>query len=77
MIVCTLVVMIGCKKTEETAPPVVPVVTHCADCEERKTHYQPAEYCGTESQVDLYVSELYKAGRKAGQDWFCTIHPKK
>jgi len=45
---------------------------YCAECTESNSGYSPSDYCGTESQVDLYIRELKSAGRVAGQSWTCT-----
>jgi len=45
---------------------------YCAECTESNSGYSPTDFCGTESQVDLYISELKSAGSAAGQSWTCT-----
>ena len=45
---------------------------YCAACTEANTGYSPADFCGTETQVDLYISELKSAGSAAGQSWSCS-----
>jgi hypothetical protein len=46
--------------------------TYCASCIEANSGYQPADYCGLESAVDRYISELKTQGSAAGQNWSCT-----
>ena len=45
---------------------------YCAECNESYSGYSPDDYCGIESQVDKYISELKSQGSAAGQSWTCT-----
>jgi len=45
---------------------------YCAECYESYSGYSPDDYCGIESQVDKYISELKSQGSAAGQSWTCT-----
>ena len=45
---------------------------YCAECTESNSGYSPSDFCGTESQVDRYISELKSQGSAAGQSWTCT-----
>ena len=56
-------VLSSCKKAE---------TTYCASCIEAATGYKPTDYCGTESEVDFYISELKRQGSASGQSWSCT-----
>tara|TARA_B110000285_G_C14551238_1_gene349328 strand:+ start:137 stop:361 length:225 start_codon:yes stop_codon:yes gene_type:complete len=53
----------SCKKEEKN---------YCAACVEATTGYKPVDFCGEESAVDAYISELKKQGSAAGQSWSCT-----
>jgi hypothetical protein len=55
-----LISMSSCTKTN-----------YCAACEEANTGYQPADFCGSESDVDDYISELKTQGAAVGQSWSC------
>jgi hypothetical protein len=44
----------------------------CAACVEATTGYKPADFCGSDSDVDFYISELISQGGAVGQDWSCT-----
>ena len=52
----------GCKKESK----------YCAACVEAHSGYKPADFCGDESEVDTYISELKKQGSAVGQSWSCT-----
>lgn len=45
---------------------------YCAVCTEATSGYSPSDFCGSETDVDLYISELKKQGSAAGQSWSCT-----
>ena len=45
---------------------------YCAECTERYSGHSPSDFCGIESQVDKYISELKSQGSAAGQSWTCT-----
>jgi hypothetical protein len=45
---------------------------YCAECTESYSGYSPSDFCGIESQVDEYISELKSQGNAAGQSWTCT-----
>jgi hypothetical protein len=46
--------------------------TYCASCYEYYSGYTAPDFCGTESQVDAYISELEITGASVGQSWSCT-----
>ncbi len=45
--------------------------SYCAECVEANTGIEPADYCGKESDVDDYISELKSQGSAVGQSWSC------
>jgi|GEM_PF-1560511 len=45
---------------------------YCATCVEATSGYQPADFCGPESKVDAYISELKKQGNTVGLSFNCT-----
>jgi hypothetical protein len=57
------IVLSSCKKAE---------TNYCAACIESTTGYRPSDYCGPESEVDLYISTLKAEGAKIGQIWSCS-----
>jgi hypothetical protein len=56
-------VLSSCKKAE---------TNYCAACIEANSGYRPTDYCGHESEVDLYISTLKAEGAKLGQSWSCS-----
>ncbi|MFC1729707.1 hypothetical protein ACFL6I_05165 [candidate division KSB1 bacterium] len=50
----------SCKKDE-----------YCASCVEANSGYKPEDYCGSSSEVDDFIDELYRQGSAAGQNWTC------
>jgi hypothetical protein len=47
----------------------------CCDCTEANTGYVDLDaYCGTNKEVDLFITELKQQGAQAGQSWTCTKH---
>jgi hypothetical protein len=65
-----IIIMISCKKTDSGAD--VPATSVCAKCEELKSHYKPADYCGTPAAVDAYIKALKDNGVQYDQNWSCT-----
>ena len=45
---------------------------YCAACVEAHSGYKPSDFCGTEAEVDTYISELISQGSAAGQSWSCS-----
>jgi hypothetical protein len=44
---------------------------YCASCVEAKTKVT-GNYCGKESEVDDFISELKRLGSSNNQNWSCT-----
>ncbi len=57
------VLLIGLSSCQKT--------NYCAACQEANTGYKPADFCGSESDVDEYISELKSQGAAVGQSWSC------
>jgi len=63
IVFASTIVLSSCKKAE---------TNYCASCIEATTGYRPSDYCGTESEVDAYITELKNQGAQVGQSWSCT-----
>ena len=63
MIAVVSIAFSSCKKKAQN---------YCATCREARSGYTAADYCGTESDVDTYINELYRQGANAGQSWSCS-----
>ncbi len=63
IVFASTIVLSSCKKAE---------TNYCASCIEATTGYKPADYCGPESEVDAYITELKNQGSQVGQSWSCT-----
>jgi len=66
LVVFLSIPVLSCKK--ESLPHV------CAACIEKKSGYQPADYCGLGPDVDAYVKTLKEEGAKKGQTWECEVN---
>jgi len=62
----TLIAFSSCEKDEKDEKE------YCAVCVEANSGYSPADFCGSESDVDYYISELKEQGSAVGQSWSCT-----
>ncbi|MCX6244288.1 MAG: hypothetical protein NTU98_06230 [Bacteroidetes bacterium] len=63
IIAIILIAFSSCKKKNQ-----------CATCTEKNSGYKASDYCGTPTDVDKYIDELYRQGGNAGQNWECSKH---